>query len=175
MMRSLLFVLAFLTAALPAQAEKHAQICSAAPDDLAVPGHREISTLSDGDGFRQKIFRAADGSFSIVDFMMRDRAGRDRDRVVESLARQLRAKSADGEVQQVNPERVVAFGLDLIALLYVASDSAGLTKVEAGSVAFRDGCYTVLRYSHAGRKGRNASLDAYLALVGDWHRQVTPR
>ena len=70
---------------------------------------------------------------------------------------------------------MTAFGFDLIALLYVASDSAGLTRIEAGSVAFREGCYTVLRYSAAGQAGRNALLDAYLALISDWHGQITRR
>ena len=87
----------------------------------------------------------------------------------------MRGKSVDGDVQQVNPDRVTAFGFELIAFLYVVSNSASLTRIEAGSVAFRDGCYTVLRHSAAGQAGRNALLDAYLALISDWHGQITRR
>lgn len=174
-MRSLAFILLLLTAALPVQADSHARACQAAPDNLVFDGYQKISTLEDGGGFRQQVHRGAGAALSIVDFTARDRAGRDRSRVVESLARQLRTTSGDGGVQQVNPDRVTAFGFDLIAFLYVASDSAGLTRIEAGSVAFREGCYTVLRHSAAGQAGRNALLDAYLALISDWHGQITRR
>ena len=107
--------------------------------------------------------------------MNKDRAGADRKRVVESLAKQLLKQSGDGTVQQVNQDRVETLSLNLVALLYTARDDDTVTRIEAGAVAHRDGCYSVLRYSHAGETGRDAALDIYLALVSDWHRQTVNR
>ena len=175
MMRLLVCLLLILQFTTPAMAGGAGTACPATPTDLVVAGYQKVATNGDEAGYQQLVYGGADSSFSVTDFLNRDRAGADRKRVVESLARQLLKQSGDGTVQQVNQDRVDTLGLNLVALLYTAHDNDTVTRVEAGAVAHRDGCYSVLRYSHAGDTGRNASLDAYLALVGDWHRQTIKR
>ena len=161
MMRFLIFLLLILQFATPATAD--------------VAGYQKVATNGDEAGYQQLVYGGIDSSFSITDFLNKDRAGADRERVVESLAKQLLKQSGDGTVQQVNQDRVDTLSLNLVALLYTARDDDTVTRIEAGAVAHRDGCYSVLRYSHAGETGRDASLDIYLALVSDWHRQTVNR
>ena len=175
MMRLLVFLLLILQFATPAMASGAGTACPATPTDLVVAGYQKVATNGDEAGYQQLVYGGANSSFSVTDFLNRDRTGADRKRVVESLARQLLKQSGDGTVQQVNQDRVDTLGLNLVALLYTAHDNNTVTRVEAGAVVHRDGCYSLLRYSYAGETGRNASLDAYLALVGDWHRQTIKR
>ena len=175
MMRFLVFLLLILQFATPATADGAGTACRATPDDLVVAGYQKVATNGDEAGYQQLVYGGIDSSFSITDFLNKDRAGADRERVVESLAKQLLKQSGDGTVQQVNQDRVETLSLNLVALLYTARDDDTVTRIEAGAVAHRDGCYSVLRYSHAGETGRDASLDIYLALVSDWHRQTVNR
>ena len=175
MMRFLVFLLLILQFATPATADGAGTACRATPDDLVVAGYQKVATNGDEAGYQQLVYGGIDSSFSITDFLNKDRAGADRERVVESLAKQLLKQSGDGTVQQVNQDRVDTLSLNLVALLYTARDDDTVTRIEAGAVAHRDGCYSVLRYSHAGETGRDAALDIYLALVSDWHRQTVNR
>ena len=175
MMRFLVFLLLILQFATPATADGAGTACRATPDDLVVAGYQKVATNGDEAGYQQLVYGGIDSSFSITDFLNKDRAGADRERVVESLAKQLLKQSGDGTVQQVNQDRVETLSLNLVALLYTARDDDTVTRIEAGAVAHRDGCYSVLRYSHAGETGRDAALDIYLALVSDWHRQTVNR
>ena len=175
MMRFLIFLLLILQFATPATADGAGTACRATPDDLVVAGYQKVATNGDEAGYQQLVYGGIDSSFSITDFLNKDRAGADRERVVESLAKQLLKQSGDGTVQQVNQDRVETLSLNLVALLYTARDDDTVTRIEAGAVAHRDGCYSVLRYSHAGETGRDAALDIYLALVSDWHRQTVNR
>ena len=175
MMRFLVLLPLIMQFAAPAMADGAGAACAATPDDLVLAGYQKVATNGDEAGYQQLVYGGTNSSFSVTDFLTKDRAGADRKRVVESLARQLMKQGGDGTVQQVKQDRVDTLGLNLVALLYTAHDNDIVTRVEAGAVALRDGCYSVLRYSHAEKTGRDASLDAYLALVRDWHQQTVKR
>ena len=171
-MRLFICLLLALTTAIPAIAGDSAAACPVTSDDLMVKGHHQVSSMGDGAGFQQLVYGGQNSAFSITDFLIRDRAGVDRERVIESVAQQLVKQTDDGTVQQVNPNRVTALGLDLVALLYIAKADDDITRIEAGGVIHRDGCYSVLRYSQAGPADRKAMLDRYLALIRSWHQHA---
>jgi len=168
----LLYLLLVLTIAMPAMASGSGATCHPTSEAYPVADHKQVSVRGDDTGFQQLVYGGMNSAFSITDFLVRDRTGTDRQRVIESVAKQLVKQADDGIVQQVNPHRVTALDLDLVALLYISTIDDGITRIEAGSVIQRDGCYTVLRYSQAGHVTRNTALDSYLELIKSWHQHA---